>query len=29
MRMRQGGFIRLDTDEKDDPIYFRRKAAYY
>jgi hypothetical protein len=29
LRFRQGGFIRLDTDEKDDPIYFRRKAAYY
>jgi hypothetical protein len=29
LRFRQGGFISLDTDEKDDPIYFRRKAAYY
>ena len=29
LRFRQGGFISLNTDEKDDPIYFRRKAAYY
>jgi len=29
LRFRQGGFIKLDSDEKDDPIYFRRKAAYY
>jgi len=29
LRFRQGGFIRLDSDEKDEPIYFRRKAAYY
>jgi predicted phage terminase large subunit-like protein len=29
LRFRQGGFISLNTDEKDDPIYFRRKSAYY
>jgi predicted phage terminase large subunit-like protein len=29
LRFRQGGFIPLDSDEKDDPIYFRRRAAYY
>jgi len=29
IRFRKGGFIRLQTDEPDDPILFRRKAAYY
>jgi predicted phage terminase large subunit-like protein len=30
LRFRQGGFITLDTDEKDEPMYYRaRKAAYY
>ena len=30
LRFRQGGFISLDTDEKDDPEIFRRKThAYY
>jgi len=29
LRFRQGGFISLDTDEKDDRIYRGRKAAYY
>jgi predicted phage terminase large subunit-like protein len=29
LRFRKGGFIPLDSDEKDDPIYFRRKQAYY
>jgi len=30
MRFRQGGFITLDTDAKDDPMYYRRKTyAYY
>jgi len=29
MRFRQGGFIQLESDEKDDPIYFKRRAAYY
>ena len=29
LRFRRGGFISLDSDEKDDPIYFKRRAAYY
>ena len=31
MRMRMGGFIRLPSDEPDEPKYFKsgRKAAYY
>jgi len=30
MRYRNGGFVSLDTDEKDDLTYkYRRKAAYY
>lgn len=31
MRVRQGGFIRLDSDEKDEPRMFRsvRRGAYY
>jgi len=30
MRYRRGGFISLDSDEKDDMMYkYRRKAAYY
>lgn len=29
MRFRNGGFIRLDTDEKDDIVSYRRRAAYY
>ena len=30
LRFRQGGFITLDSDEKDEPMYHRaRKAAYY
>ena len=30
MRFRQGGFIRLPSDEPDDPVFFRRKrGAYY
>lgn len=28
IRFRQGGFIRLDTDEPDEPL-FKRKTAYY
>ena len=28
-RFRQGGFIRLPTDEVDEPRSFRRKGAYY
>jgi hypothetical protein len=29
LRFRQGGFISLDTDEKDDQQYFRRKTYEY
>ena len=29
IRFRQGGFLRLDSDEEDDNIGFRRKKAYY
>jgi len=29
IRFRQGGFLRLETDEPDEPQYFRRKKAYY
>ena len=29
MRFRRGGFIRLDSDEPEEPKYFRRKKAYY
>jgi predicted phage terminase large subunit-like protein len=29
LRFRQGGFISLDTDEKDDRQYQARRAAYY
>ena len=30
MRFRQGGFIRLPTDEQDDPRYFKqRRGGYY
>ena len=29
LRFRQGGFITLDTDEKEDRIFTRRRAAYY
>lgn len=30
LRFRQGGFIPLDSDEKDDPVFFKRKThAYY
>lgn len=29
IRYRKGGFIRLPSDEQDEPINFRRKAAYY
>ncbi len=29
LRYRQGGFISLDTDEKEDRFFQRRKAAYY
>ena len=29
LRFRQGGFITLDSDERDDRTYTRRRAAYY
>jgi predicted phage terminase large subunit-like protein len=29
LRFRRGGFIRLDTDEEDEPREFRRKVPYY
>jgi len=29
LRFRQGGFISLDSDEKDDRTFTRRRAAYY
>ena len=29
LRYRQGGFIPLDSDEKEDRSYMRRRAAYY
>ena len=29
LRFRRGGFIRLDSDEQDDRINIRRRAAYY
>jgi len=29
IRFRHGGFLRLDSDEDDEPVSFRRKVAYY
>ena len=29
MRFRQGGFIAIDSDEPDEPIYRRRRMEYY
>ncbi len=29
IRFRQGGFIRIDTDQPDEPRFFRRKTAFY
>ena len=29
LRFRQGGFIALESDEKDEPFYRPRRAAYY
>jgi predicted phage terminase large subunit-like protein len=29
MRFRRGGFIRLASDEQDEPQQFRRKVPYY
>jgi phage terminase large subunit-like protein len=29
IRFRKGGFIRVDLDEKEDELQFKRKRAYY
>ena len=29
IRFRQGGFLRLDSDEEEETVYFKRKRAYY
>ena len=29
IRFRKGGFLRLNSDEEDEPLKFRRKMAYY
>ena len=29
IRFRQGGFITIDSDEPDEPTYYRRKMEYY
>lgn len=29
IRFRQGGFLRLESDEEDEPMFYRRKKAYY
>ena len=29
IRFRKGGFLRLETDEKDEPTLFKRRTAYY
>ena len=29
IRFRKGGFLRLDSDERDEPVSFRRRVAYY
>ena len=29
IRFRKGGFLRLQTDEEDEPMSFRRKVSYY
>jgi len=29
IRFRKGGFVRLQSDEPDEPVYFRRKVGYY
>jgi predicted phage terminase large subunit-like protein len=29
LRFRRGGFIRLESDEEDEPMAFKRKVAYY
>ena len=29
MKFRQGGFIRIESDEKEEPFYVKRKYEYY
>ena len=29
IRFRSGGFVRLDSDEPEEQMYFRRRKAYY
>ena len=29
LRFRRGGFIQIESDEQDNPISIRRRAAYY
>lgn len=29
IRFRKGGFIRLETDEQDEPVSFKRRVSYY
>lgn len=29
IRFRKGGFLRLESDEKDEPMSFKRRVAYY
>jgi phage terminase large subunit-like protein len=29
LRFRQGGFISIDTDEPDEPVYRTRRLEYY
>jgi predicted phage terminase large subunit-like protein len=29
IRFRKGGFLRLESDEEDEPLSFRRKVSYY
>ena len=29
IRFRKGGFLRLDSDEKDEPVSFKRRVSYY
>jgi len=29
IRFRQGGFLRLPSDEEEEPQYWKRRRAYY
>jgi len=29
MRFRQGGFITIQSDEQEEPSYFKRRVEYY